>query len=306
MPSAYSGSPWHRPRKRSVSTDRRRDGAIRRQIEDLRQSVRASHAACGSIGLMRQQEDWYAYLSIATDAPTEQIEQAVERLSRQATALAVTAPERSQRLRDTVRSIKRDLLSGPEARARYDAGREAAVAPSQPRSQVPPSQMPPPAMPSPASASIPPPPTVVPPPPSYPPPPMAPTSPAAGGPYGGGPYGSAAYGGGGGPTSGPGGAPTGGPGGGGPGSGGPAGGGPGGGERIGARLVRFLRTGWVCAECGKEAVPSDKFCTRCGTAIIPTRHEAAPPTTRVTCVNCAAPVGGNDAFCSRCGTRVSK
>jgi hypothetical protein len=53
---------------------------------------------------MRRQEDWYAYLNIATDAPTGQVEQAVERLSRQATALAVTAPERSQRLRDTVRA----------------------------------------------------------------------------------------------------------------------------------------------------------------------------------------------------------
>jgi hypothetical protein len=79
---------------------------------------------------MRQQEDWYAYLNIAPDAPTEQVEQAVERLSRQATALALTAPERSQRLRDTVRSIKRDLLSGPEARARYDAERDAAAAAS--------------------------------------------------------------------------------------------------------------------------------------------------------------------------------
>jgi hypothetical protein len=122
---------------------------------------------------MRQQEDWYAYLNIATDAPTRQIEQSVERLSRQATALAVTAPERSQRLRDTVRSIKRDLLSGPEARAQYDANREAAGTPS---------QLPPPPMPSPSSATIPPPPTVVPPPPSYSPPSMAPTSPVAGGP----------------------------------------------------------------------------------------------------------------------------
>jgi hypothetical protein len=71
---------------------------------------------------MRQQEDWYAYLNLPTDTPTEQVEQAVERLSRQAAALAVTAPERSQQLRDTVRAIKRDLLSGPDSRARYDAG----------------------------------------------------------------------------------------------------------------------------------------------------------------------------------------
>jgi double zinc ribbon protein len=181
---------------------------------------------------MRRQEDWYAYLNIATDAPTGQVEQAVERLSRQATALAVTAPERSQRLRDTVRAIKRDLLSGPEARAQYDANRDAAATPSPP------------------------------------PPPM--------------------------------------PGSSGPGGGGLSGGAPGGGERISARIARFLRTGWVCAECGKGALPSDKFCTRCGTAIIPTRHETATPTTRVTCANCAASVGVNDAFCSRCGARVSK
>jgi hypothetical protein len=231
---------------------------------------------------MRQQEDWYAYLNIATDAPTEQIEQAVERLSRQATALAVTAPERSQRLRDTVRAVKRDLLSGPEARARYDADRDAAAQPPQ--------------VPSPAPAIIPPPPTAVPPPPASPAPPMAPTSPTAGGPYGDGPGGGGATGGG----------PGGRPGGGAPGGGASIGGGPGGGERISARLARFLRTGWTCAECGKEALPSDKFCTRCGTVITPTRHEAAAQTTRVTCVNCGAPMGVNDAFCARCGTRVSK
>lgn len=247
---------------------------------DLRQSVPEPLAGCGSIGLMRQQEDWYAYLNIAPDAPIEQVEQAVERLSRQATALAVTAPERSQRLRDTVRSIKRDLLSGPEARARYDAEREAAATPT----PVPISQLPPPAMPAPATEAVPPPasysppPTVVSPPPSYSPPPTAPASPVPGGPYGGGP-----------PGVGPAGRPGGGA----------------GGERIGARLARFLRTGWVCAECGKDALPSEKFCTRCGTAIIPTRPEAVP-ITRVTCVNCAASLGVNDAFCSRCGTRVSK
>ena len=274
--------------------------------QDLRQSVRGSAAACGSIGPMRQQEDWYAYLNIAPDALTDQVEQAVERLSRQATALAVTAPERSQRLRDTVRSIKRDLLSGPEARARYDAEREAAATSAQPPSpQEAAPQVPPPPSFTPASGTVPPPPTAVP-----PPPPFAPGSAGAAGPYGSGPYG-------GGPAAGPGGgAPNapgpgvGGPGGGAPGVGGPGVGGPGigpgGGERISARLVRFLRTGWVCAECGKEAVPSDKFCTRCGTAISPTRHEAAAPTPRVTCVNCAAPLGVNDAFCARCGTRVSK
>jgi hypothetical protein len=229
---------------------------------------------------MRQQEDWYAYLNVPVDAPGELIEPAVEKLSRQAAALAATAPERSQRLRDTVRAIKRDLLSGPEARARYDQAREAAAAPSASESPAysppadppvsgfpPPSAYAPPSTPAAtpaASAATPAAPAPVPPPPPYPP--FASPTPGAAPPAGG----------------------------------------PGGAERMSARLVRFLRTGWVCEKCGKEAMPSDKFCTRCGTPIIPTRHEQAPPTPRVTCVNCAAPLGANDAFCSRCGTRSSK
>jgi hypothetical protein len=166
---------------------------------------------------MRQQEDWYAYLNLSADTPTEQVEQVVERLSRQAAALAVTAPERSQQLRDTVRAIKRDLLSGPDSRARYDAGLIAQAPAAQP--------------------------------------------PAAQ---------------------------------------------PAGGERIGARIARFLRTGWTCSSCGKEALPSDKFCTRCGTPITPTRSDGATLSTRAACENCAAPLGANDAFCARCGTAVRK
>jgi hypothetical protein len=182
---------------------------------------------------MRQQEDWYAYLNLTADTPTERVEQAVERLSRQAAALAVTAPERSQRLRDTVRAIKRDLLSGPENRARYDAGLAVAAASD-----------------------------LQPPPPPPPPPP----------PYAAPPYGA--------PQP------------------------PAGGERISSRISRFLRTGWTCSSCGKEALPSDKFCTRCGTIITPTRRAAAAPAARPYCGKCAAPLGVNDAFCSRCGTPV--
>ena len=185
--------------------------------------------------LMRQQEDWYVYLNLAADAPTEQIQQAVERLSRQATALAVTAPERSQRLRDTVRGIKRDLLSGPESRSRYDAG--LAEAP----------------------ASVPPQPPAV----TTPQPPQA--WPPAGSPAA-------------------------------------SGAGPAGGEGIGSRIARFLRTGWTCSSCGKEGLPSDKFCTRCGTPITPMRRDAVAPDTRANCVNCAASLRPHDAFCARCGT----
>lgn len=70
--------------------------------------------------------DWYAFLRLQPDATAEEITVAVERLSRQASALATTAPERSQQLRETLRSIKRDLLSGPENRQRYDQSRAQA------------------------------------------------------------------------------------------------------------------------------------------------------------------------------------
>jgi ribosomal protein S27AE len=183
----------------------------------------------GSIERMRQQDDWYAYLNLAADTTVAEIEQAVERLSRQAAALAVTSPERSQRLRDTVRAVKRDLLSGPEARARYDASlADAAAADAATAADTPASQ--PPAA-------------------SPPPPPGQP-------------------------------------------------------EPISSRIMRFLRTGWTCAGCGKEALPGDKFCTRCGGAITPTRHDAAAE--RASCGNCGATLAVNDAFCARCGTRVGK
>jgi hypothetical protein len=65
--------------------------------------------------------NWYDLLGVPADASDEQLTAAAEKLSRQAAALATTAPERSQRLRDTVRTIRADLLSGPAARAQYDA-----------------------------------------------------------------------------------------------------------------------------------------------------------------------------------------
>ena len=83
-------------------------------------------------------QDWYDYLRLPPDAGTEEIQHAVERLSRQAAALATTAPERSQSLRETVRSIKRDLLSGPDNRQRYDASRAREAAPAAPPPAAPP------------------------------------------------------------------------------------------------------------------------------------------------------------------------
>jgi curved DNA-binding protein CbpA len=92
--------------------------------------------------------DWYAVLRLAPDASAEEIASAVERLSRQASALATTAPERSQQLRETLRSIKRDLLSGPENRQRYDQSRAQArnaVPPQAPAASTAPAAQRPPA-----------------------------------------------------------------------------------------------------------------------------------------------------------------
>jgi curved DNA-binding protein CbpA len=64
--------------------------------------------------------DWYAVLGVVRSASTEDISLAIEKLARTSAALAVTNPERSQQIRETARSIRRDLLSGPEARRSYD------------------------------------------------------------------------------------------------------------------------------------------------------------------------------------------
>ncbi len=167
---------------------------------------------------LAESNNWYAFLRLSPAAREDEIQSAVERLSRQASALAVTAPERSQSLREAVRAIKRDLLSGPESRRRYDASH--------------PQRQPAPPRPEPV------------------------------------PYES---------------------------------------QGPGSRLARFLRTGWTCPACGNGGVPSDKFCTKCGTAIQPIRPEASgpqhAPRPRPACAACAYPLGPADMFCSRCGNR---
>jgi hypothetical protein len=76
-------------------------------------------------------QDWYTVLGLERTATDAAVGDAVERLSRQASALANTAPDRSQQMRDTVRAIRADLLSGPATRATYD-GRLAGPAPQGP------------------------------------------------------------------------------------------------------------------------------------------------------------------------------
>lgn len=189
---------------------------------------------------LAESNNWYAFLRLSPAARDDEIQSAVERLSRQASALAVTAPERSQSLREAVRAIKRDLLSGPDSRRRYDASHPQRLpSPPKPAGPLPPA--PRPARPAPMPV------------------PPAPVPPV---PYG---------------FQGP-----------------------------GSRLARFLRTGWTCPACGNGGVPSDKFCTKCGTPIQPIVPEASglhPPRPRPACAACAYPLGPTDAFCSRCGSR---
>ena len=73
--------------------------------------------------------NWYEVLGLTHDATDEELAEAAERLARQAAAIANTAPDRSQQLRDTVRSIRTDLLAGPAVRAHYDARLAAEPSP---------------------------------------------------------------------------------------------------------------------------------------------------------------------------------
>jgi Double zinc ribbon len=172
-------------------------------------------------------DNWYSILGVDPAATTEQITAAVERVARHANALSITAPERARNLRDQVRAIKRDLLSGTEQRERYDQhlSREANAG------------------------------TV--------PPPWART-PAAG---------------------------------------------------LMSRVTKFLQTGWTCSNCGYGALPTDRFCPKCGSKIqSAVRHppasenhadqatpRAAPAARRPSCDQCGSRLAPGDAFCTRCG-----
>jgi hypothetical protein len=207
-----------------------------------------------------KESDWYAVLGLGPQASAEEIGTVVERLSRQASALANTAPHRSQELREITRAIKRDLLSGTESRQRYDRSRPGSGVPAGPAGPAParPTAPPPPAaFPAPAACR---PPAAGPPPPGGGPPPAVPPAPSAGLP----------------PVAGV--AP---------------------GAGFGARLKKFMQTSWTCPACGEGAMPSDRFCKACGTAITPpvSRREAA------FCGSCGTPFGGQENFCARCGTR---
>jgi len=167
--------------------------------------------------------DWYSVLGLDASATTEHIIAAVERLARQANALSLTAPDRARQLRDQVRAIKQDLLSGPEQRRQYDRQLATPQAP--------------------------------------------PAGPAAGGH-------PAAF------------------------SQQPQRGG------LMARVTQFLQSGWTCATCGYGALPTDKFCPKCGGKIQPGIAPSAvsPEATPASCSACGNAIAPGDLFCTKCGT----
>jgi predicted Zn-ribbon and HTH transcriptional regulator len=65
-------------------------------------------------------KDWYQELGLTPAAELSDIDAAIERKSRQASAIANTAPDRSQQIRDLIRAMRSDLLSGPVKRREYD------------------------------------------------------------------------------------------------------------------------------------------------------------------------------------------
>jgi hypothetical protein len=217
--------------------------------------------------------DWYAVLGVDAGAADADIAAAAERLSRQASALANAAPDRSQQLRDTVRSIRSDLLSGPAARARYDDRLAAS------RSVA--DQAPPPA---PGTAPL----------GSYPPPAAPPpgaTWPGAATPGPGGPAPAAGQVGPAGPAA--------------PGQPNVVDSVVAGIAPIASRFRRFLQSGWTCPGCGAEGGPGDKFCSKCGGPMkVQAPAAPPPPAARSVCPSCSTAVAPGARFCAKCGTPV--
>jgi hypothetical protein len=82
-----------------------------------------------------------------------------------------------------------------------------------------------------------------------------------------------------------------------------------------SRVTQFLQTGWTCSDCGYGALPTDKFCPKCGSKIEPgvPRRSArqshadeaspshAPAAQPPSCAKCGGRIAPGDAFCTRCG-----
>jgi Double zinc ribbon len=238
-------------------------------------------------------QDWYEVLHVSPGADDRTIAAAAERLTRQSAALATTSPERSQQLRDIVRSIRGDLMAGPAARAHYD---ETLTASKATAFRQPPTEAARGAAPislGPSSRPL----------PRFDPQTGAPLAgavdPASGSSHNrsvevAGEAAPASW-----PTpfaAQPNAAPA----------------------RpnaldsvvngiapLASRFRRFLQTGWRCPSCGVDGGPGDKFCSKCGASM--KIDELPRPTAplHVACANCGVPLSREARFCTRCGTSVA-
>jgi uncharacterized membrane protein (DUF373 family)/RNA polymerase subunit RPABC4/transcription elongation factor Spt4 len=82
-------------------------------------------------------DDLYKVLGVERDANEESLTTAIDRLTRQASALANVSPERSQQIREQLRSAKEYLLSGADVRERYDRDLEIREAEEAQRARAP-------------------------------------------------------------------------------------------------------------------------------------------------------------------------
>lgn len=267
--------------------------------------------------------DWYALLGLPPTATADQIAEAADRLASEASAASATAPEISRDLYRQVAALRADLLSGDDRRRRYDellAHREWAAATQSPSAAggvgLPPAGGP---TTGPAyrlgDAPVPGNPVLG----NAVPGNAVSGDPEAGHAVPGRPEEAAADG-----------SPDGTFSAGQPGSedegrqagpgeppdwpGGPAG-------KPGApphrtaglmgRIARFLQTAWTCPSCGHGALPSDKFCQKCGTRIRPpswtedaagddARPQLAPS---VLCGACGSRISAGNFFCTHCGAK---
>ena len=79
---------------------------------------------------MNPRTDHYTFLGVPMDAPADAIAVAWDRMQRQADALDATSPARAEAIRDKLRQVREDLLSGAQRRSEYDRWLMSARGPS--------------------------------------------------------------------------------------------------------------------------------------------------------------------------------
>ena len=70
-----------------------------------------------------------------------------------------------------------------------------------------------------------------------------------------------------------------------------------------------VRPSIVCGNCGSALAPGDKFCAKCGTAVLWDNEapivKEQPPTSTIVCPSCGIPNSSENAICSGCGSPLT-